>query len=86
MFTKKSLINSLVLTVGIVAFAATTTYLSSCSPIATCEDVPLQCSKTPYKYQACSDGVSAWWELNGTKYTDVMDATNAYMSYCDLNY
>lgn len=84
MFTRKNVRNSIVVAVGIVAFAATSMYLSSCSPIATCEDVPLQCSKSPYEYKACSDGVSAWWELNGTKYTDVMAATNAYMAYCEL--
>lgn len=36
-------------------------------------------------YEACANGSgSAWWELNGRKYTDVTAATNAYMSCAGL--
>ena len=49
-----------------------------------CEDVGLTCDKSPFSYKACADSsANAWWELNGTKYYDVIKATEAYENYCD---
>ena len=50
----------------------------------TCQDVGLSCSKTPYSYKACADSNgNVWWELNGTKYYTVLEATEAYENYCN---
>ncbi len=49
-----------------------------------CEDVGLTCDKSPFSYKACADASgNVWWELNGTKYYTVLEATDAYENYCN---
>ena len=49
-----------------------------------CEDIPLPCpGVSNYSYTACADANGVWWELNGIRYDDVNDATEAYFNLCD---
>lgn len=91
MISKKNFKNSIISLLGIVAFAAVTMFTASCekddsdSLTTNCEDVDLTCSKTPYTFQACvsTTGGGAWWELNGTRYDNLTEATQAYLAYCN---
>lgn len=82
----KNLKKSALTVFGVLAFTASTMYITSCNKSSassgTCENIPVECSKTPFTYKACVDGDNAWYELNGAKYTDVNKATQAVLTYC----
>ncbi|WP_143744273.1 hypothetical protein [Polaribacter tangerinus] len=78
----KSILKITLLLTSIILFNCTTNESSEESVI--CKDVGLDCNKTPYSYKACADASgNAWWELNGEKFDDVLEATAAYENYCD---
>ncbi len=90
MLSKNEVKNSIINVLGILVFTVVSVFFASCDETedaltnTVCQDVGLDCSKSPFEYKACADGTgSAWWELNGTKYYDVNSATEAYFNYCD---
>lgn len=49
-----------------------------------CIDVGLTCSRSPFSYKSCIDSSgNVWWELNGTKYYNIIEATEAFENYCN---
>ncbi|WP_439130722.1 hypothetical protein [Polaribacter sp.] len=90
MFTNQQVKSSIISILGIAAFAVSTVFFVSCEEAedaltnTVCQDVALDCDRSPYKYQACANGSGdSWWELNGTRYDDVNAVTEAYLNYCN---